>query len=132
MHRHRGLSHALAVLPLLGITVACHTMSPVNSPREYIAGQQPSKVWVTQTDGSVVLVEGPKMVGDTLVGFVGGEYRELPFSDVKQVVARQPAKKKTILSITAGTIATAGILWFIAGGGLGASDIPDDDEAPPN
>jgi hypothetical protein len=128
---NRTLHIAMTILPV-AMLAACRTMGPVE-PREYITAKQPSRVWVTEADGSVSVFEGPKLVGDTLAGFVRGEYRELPLSNVKQVVARQPNKKKTILSITAGTLATAGLLFLITGSGPGASDIPEDDEMlPPN
>jgi len=119
-----------AVLPLLGAVAiaACHTFGPVASPREYVAAQQPNKVWVTGTDGSVVIFEGPKVEGDTLVGFVNGAYKELLLSDVKQVAARRPARGRTRFSIIAGSIATIGVVWFIAGGGFGTGSTPEDEE----
>jgi len=119
---------------VLGVAAlaACHTFGPVASPREYVAARQPHKVWVTGTDGSVTMVEGPRVEGDTLVGFVNGAYKELPLSDVKQVAARQPARGRTRAVIIAGSVVAVGFMLFVATGGLASSTIPDDDEAPPN
>lgn len=129
MASNSGLRLAFAFIPVAALA-ACHMTGPVQT--DYIAANQPSRVWVTETDDSTSVVEGPRILGDTLAGFVRGEYREIPMSNVKQVVARQPARKRTILSLTAGALAGAGILYLITGSGRGASDIPEDDEAPPN
>jgi hypothetical protein len=119
-----------AVLPVLGAAAiaACHTFGPIASPRDFLASKQPARIWVTETDGSVAVFEGPKLVGDTLAGFVRGEYQELPLSNVKQIAARQSAPRRTRFSIIAGSIATIGVVWLIAGGGFGNGSTPEDEE----
>jgi hypothetical protein len=117
---------------LVAMVAACHTFGPVASPSDFVATRQPQRVWVTETDGSVQIFEGPKLLGDTLAGFVKGEYREVPLADVKQVAARQPAPGRTRTAIIVGGVATVSFMLLVATGGLASSSIPDDDEAPPN
>lgn len=130
MVRSRRVHLALILLPATLIT-ACHKMGPV-TPSDYITTNQPTWVLVTEADGEVSVFQGPKMVGDTLTGFVRGEYRELHLSNVKEVAARQPHRKKTILSLAAGALITGGLLYLISGSGPGASDIPADEDEVPN
>lgn len=121
-----------AVPAALAVVAACHTFGPVASPRDYLTAKQPQKVWVTGSDGSVAIFEGPKLVGDTLAGFVRGEYKEVPLADVKSVSARQSAPGRTRAVIIVGSVATLGFMLFVATGGLATSTIPPDDEEPPN
>ena len=65
------------------------------------------------------------MVGDSLVGFVEGEYVEIPFSQVQTVQARQYSRGRTMGFILGITAATVGLL-FLAGGGLGSNMVEDD------
>ena len=122
----------MALPAALTLVAACHTFGPLTSPRDYLAAKQPPRVWVTGSDGSVAVFEGPKLLGDTLAGFVRGEYREVPLAEVKQVSARQSAPGRTRTAIIAGSVVTIGFMLFVATGGLAASTIPPDDEEPPN
>jgi hypothetical protein len=72
---------------------------------------------VTRADQSVVEVSGPQVFGDTLVGYVAGEFQELPTATVKRVVIRRPARARTIALIAASTAGAAVIAVFLAGVG---------------
>lgn len=119
----------LPIVPLAGVA-ACHTFGPVASPREFITTSLPARVTVTDTEGSTAVFETPRLMGDTLAGFVRGEYREVPLSTIKQVHARQRAPRRTLFSIIAGSVATAGILYLIAGAGPDTSSPPDEEDLP--
>lgn len=67
---------------------ACYAVEPVGAPSEYVTSNEPPQVWVVAGD-SVLLVERPQILGDTLVGFVSGGYRELALTGVSEVRARQ-------------------------------------------
>ncbi len=101
---------------------ACHSMTPL-SWRE-LDGLRPSRVWVTQADQTTVEVSGPQMFGDTLVGYVNGEFKELPTADVQRVTMRRPARAKTIALVAASTAVAAGLAVWMSG--LGPK--PPDDE----
>jgi hypothetical protein len=61
-------------------------------------------------------VTGPQVFNDTLVGYVNGEFQELPASSLSKVVTKRPARAKTIALAAAGTVALGAFVWMIAGG----------------
>jgi hypothetical protein len=75
---------------------ACTTFGPVNAPQQYIAQHRPGHVWVTRADGSTVVLNGPEVVGDTLVGVVRrtGEVR-IPLAEAQTVRTRIAAPVRT-------------------------------------
>jgi len=103
-----------ALLPLVGLATACSTLTPVREkPTAFIEAHSPGAVWITKTDNSVVVLAGPKVLGDTLGGFVGRDYVEIPLSSVQSLSARRPAKGKTALLIGASVVAAGGIAYAI-------------------
>lgn len=113
-----------ALLPLIG---ACSAFVSVASPREYLSTKQPERVWVTRTDGAVVVVNGPQVFGDSLVGFVNGEYAEMPLGQVRQLLARQPARGRTALLITASAAVAAGLIYIFRAVGPSTFTPPEDE-----
>lgn len=103
----RNLSAAL----LVAGAAACTSVGPV--PTSYIASKQPRTVWLTKSNRSVVKVDGPRMLGDTVIGSVGGEYTEIPLTDVTRVAAVQSSKGKTIAASALGAAAVGGALIVI-------------------
>jgi hypothetical protein len=104
----RRLSAAL--LPLVGLATACSTLAPVReTPTAFITAHEPGAVWITKTDNSVVVHAGPKVLDDTLGGFVGRDYVEIPLSSVQSVSARRPAKGRTAPLIGGISLAAAGV-----------------------
>lgn len=111
------------------LATACHTMTPLSW--DELNGLRPSRVWITQTNQSVFEVSGPQVFGDTLVGYVNGQFRELPTADVKQVSVRRAARGKTIALIAAGTAGAAAIgVWMSGIGDRSARDLIDCDYEP--
>ena len=103
---------------LLAMVAGCTTVASIQSPARYIAGQKPRTVWLTKANRSVVRVDGPRMVGDTVVGSVSGEYTEIPLSEVTHASAVQADKGKTILAAVLGggvTIAAAAVIFSHGG-----------------
>jgi hypothetical protein len=98
-----------ALLPLVALATACSTVVAVHDPpAAFITAHDPGVVWITKADNSVVELASPKVMGDTLAGFVGPDYLELPLSSVQSLRARQPARKRTALLIGGATLAAAG------------------------
>lgn len=120
----------LSGLVAAGLGTACHTMQPLSW--DEIEGIRPSRVWITRADASVVEVSGPQVFGDTLVGYINGEFSELPTAELRRAVVRRPARAKTIGLALAGTAVTAGLMAMIAGGDrtLNVPALPDCNDVP--
>jgi hypothetical protein len=58
-------------------------------------------------------MDGPRMLGDTVIGSVNGEYTEVPLSEVTRVAAQQSSKGKTIAAGVLGGAAIAGAMVMI-------------------
>lgn len=119
---------------LIAVTagVACHTLAPLTF--DEVDRLQPSRVWVTHADQSVLEVNGPRVFNDTLVGYVNGGFTELPASDVHRVVIKRPARAKTIGLIAGSTAVAAAIaVWLSGVGDPDESDMvncPDEPDHP--
>ena len=116
------------ILATLSSTTACKTMRPVTL--EYLRSAQPSRVWVTRADQSVVIVSGPQVLGDTLVGYVGQTFEEIPAAAVKQVKVRMSAPGKTVALVAGSVIGFAAFAYVLAG--TGGGNMPNYCDAPEN
>jgi len=93
------------------LLAACHTMQPVQ-PSALTAGAVGS-VWVTKTDHSTVVLQAPRVTGDTLTGFVDGAFREMPLSETTRLAMRIPARGRTVaVGVTAGVTALATFVYL--------------------
>jgi hypothetical protein len=102
---------------LLMVTLsACTTYRPI-SAREYIPISHPSAVYITRPDNTVEVMQLPKLLGDTLVGYVNGDYQELNLSQVKQMNAKVPAGGRTALAVGGGVLAVVAIGALLSGSG---------------
>ena len=93
----------------------CRTMKPVSL--EQLTTLGPDRVWVTVSDQSVVLMYEPKVVGDTLVGYIGKQRGRLPGAGVKHLRVQTSAPTRTALLAAGGAAALAGFLVVVAGSG---------------
>lgn len=110
----RSTMHCTLLLATLA-TAACQTMKSVTLDQLTRLG--PDRVWVTASDQSVVLLDEPKVVGDTLVGYVGKKRERLPSASLKQLRVRQSAPVRTTL-LTVGILGgLVGVLASIGGSG---------------
>ncbi len=94
---------------------ACRTASPVTL--QEIEVLKPHRVWVTQRDQSVVVFQGPRLVGDTLRGYVKGKRSKLPSAEVQQMTMRRPATRRTVLLAAGIGIGLAGLFAELSGSG---------------
>lgn len=99
---------------LLATSAAC--MGPrraVLQPGEYISTERPKRIWLTRADGTVVLVDAPRIFGDTLFGWteteMGGEEVWLGLPQIQRVEVRRVDSLRTGL-----LIAGVGILTIVA------------------
>jgi hypothetical protein len=108
------LPHIAWVLVAAVGASGCHTLAPLTL--DEIGHLRPSRVWVTDHDQSIVEVSGPMVFNDTIVGYINGEFQELPANSVSKVMMRRPARARTIALAAAGTAGLAAFVWMIAGG----------------
>jgi hypothetical protein len=91
---------------------ACTSIRPV-TPDDLASPDRPSRVRVTQFDRSVVVLKGPEVIGDTLVGTANGVRRQILLSDVNTMSAKKAAPGKTALLVFGGAGA-AFLFWDVA------------------
>lgn len=96
-------------------SAGCFTMKPTTLTD---LGAAPSaRVWVTRADQSTVIVYGPRVVENRLVGYVNNQYLEMPVTDVTLVVARRMAPGRTGAMVAAGIVGAAAVIAILSGGG---------------
>ena len=134
-----SLRNSLASLILVAVVapaIACHRMAAVDSPVAYIEGAKPSRIWVTRPTGETFIVEGPQVFGDTLVGYVNGEYREMEIVGNETMVVREPARARTVAMVAAGIAGVATFAYLITSTGTEGNtarfntDCADDPDQP--
>ena len=113
------------------VGTACHKMTALSWNE--LDAMRPGQVWVTYSDETVAELSGPQRFGDTLVGYIGGAFTEIPTAQIKQVTMRESAKGKTIALVAASTAVAAGLAVWMAGAGepsekdmVDCNDVPDD------
>jgi hypothetical protein len=108
---------SIVVCALLVATLssaACTTKKTVTI--EELKVMNPLKAWITENDQTVVMVAGPQVVGDTVVGYINGVYEEMPAARLKQVMVETPAKTRTYLLVGGITVALGGMVYALIGG----------------
>jgi hypothetical protein len=110
---------SVAAMVLLA-NVSCMTVQSVPAPKAYIPSNQPSVVWVTRSDNTVLALEKARVLGDTLAGFVEGEFHELSFAEVRRVSARRIDRARTALFVGA-----LGLSALLIGSKLWGNGPPD-------
>ena len=96
-------------------SAACKTMKSVTLDQLNVLG--PDRAWVTESDQSVVLMYEPKVVGDTLVGYIGRRHEKLPSAGLKQLRVQTSAPTRTVLLAVGSTAGLIGFLVAVAGSG---------------
>jgi hypothetical protein len=92
---------------LFAATLGCTTLRPVARPQEFIPSRRPDRIWVTRADNSKIVLDGPRLLGDTLVGWFRGDYQEILLLETRMITVRQPAGRRTALLV--GTLAVVGV-----------------------
>lgn len=103
-----------AVLLAALASAACHTKQPI--PLDQLNILKPDRAWVTQADNTVILIDGPQVLGDTLVGYVNGNYEEMPLSQFKQVVVQKGSTSRTVALIAVIAAGFGGMVYALTGG----------------
>jgi hypothetical protein len=99
------------VAALVVALAACHKMETM--PAEKLNSTVIDRVWVTQNDHTTFVLHAPRLMGDTLQGFVDGQYRELLLDQTQVIKRRTPAPARTaILGVTLGVAALSGFVYM--------------------
>jgi len=111
-------------------SVGCHTMRPVTL--DQLGAMRPAQAWVTRADQSTVIVSGPQTFGDTLVGYVNGQFEEIPVASLQKIVVRRRAGGKTAALVAAGALGIAALAVAISSSGdyRNPADLLDCDDDP--
>ena len=115
---------------LLATLAGCTTMRPVNGPpKEFITVHEPSVVWVTRAEPATpIALEAPRVLGDTIVGFVEGEYTELPVTQIRTVQAKQFSRGRTTAFLVGMGVLAAGLTFVLAGGHGTAAEMLEEED----
>jgi hypothetical protein len=73
-----------------------------------------SRIWVTESDRTTVVLDAPRIDGDTLAGFVDGQYREMLLSETQGIKALAPAPGKTAAVGVAVGVAALSLFVYLA------------------
>jgi hypothetical protein len=109
---------------LMAPTVACTTKVLVDNPKTYLVSHRPGEYWITKTDGSVVDLVRPRLMGDTLVGFINGVFRLIRPGEYGQVRTSRQAPGRTA-ALAVGVAATITVAGILATGKGTPEDLPD-------
>ena len=102
-----------SMLLAAALSGGCHTMRQMTL--EELAGARPARAWVTRSDQSVLVIEGPQVFRGKLVGFVGGRYREMAAADLHRIRVRQLATTRTAALIVGSAVGAAVVVVMISG-----------------
>jgi hypothetical protein len=117
---------------LLAATVGCTTLRPVARPQEFIPSRRPERIWVTRADNSKIVLDGPRLLGDTLVGWFRGNYQEILLPETRWITVREPAPRRTLLLAASFAGVGAGVLYMLAGSGPSGSGSQTEDPSNPS
>jgi hypothetical protein len=104
----------MVAVVLLGIHLAGCSSWRVEqvSPAQLLSERGPVPVRIVRSDGSRLVLEQPKVSGDSLSGFSDGRRRAVPLRDVNSVATRHGDVGKSVLvglGIVGGAFAIAAI-----------------------
>jgi hypothetical protein len=116
-------------LALLLTMTACTSMQPVAQPREFMATRQPAVVWVSKAaEPNMFALDAPKLIGDSIVGFIEGEYTEIPIPQIRAMQARQYSRGRTVAFALGTAVVAVGAFLLIKGGGGATFDQNEEDD----
>ena len=114
---------------LLLMMAACSSMQPVAQPRAFLESNRPAVVWLSKSsEQTMVALSAPQLVGDSVVGFVEGEYSEIALSQIRSMQARQYSRGRTTAFVVGAAALTTTLFFVLAGGHGGADEQDDEDE----
>jgi hypothetical protein len=113
----------MAVAALAGIT-GCSSLQPVRQPAEFIATAAPNVVYVTHRNRALIVIERPRVSGDTVYGNWQGQTRAVavPLSQVQSMLARRRDGGRTALLVAGVTILAGAGVYAVVQSANGQND----------
>jgi hypothetical protein len=121
-----------ATLIMVSAGGACSTLRPVATPMQFIPSERPAQLWVTTADNATMRLEGPRLLGDTLVGFVAGRYEEIPLPQARSLWVRQPAPRRTAFLVAGLAVLGASLFYMLNGNGPSSPITGGEDPSNPS
>jgi hypothetical protein len=104
---------AVAALLLLTQGACLSSPQPVGAPAPYLQEETPKRIWVSLVNGDEMVIDGPRVYGDTLLGFTEKEGVQeevwMPLSNLREVKAKHVSGVRTAL-LGAAIAASVGLL----------------------
>lgn len=85
------MKRILMVVAMMATQAACLGNPSLikDSPGDYLQANAPGMVWAVLTDGGQVIIQGPRVIADTIFGWAEGEEFVVPVEDVKEMRVRR-------------------------------------------
>ena len=117
----RGTTYRVVCLLLMTQLACASAPRRVAEPASYFQAHSPKRIWVTTTSGDQMIIEYPRVYGDSLLGFTNnaGAREEvwMPLTDLQEIRARQMSSGKTALAVAAVGGVLALMVFLIKGAG---------------
>lgn len=119
--RTRRILSCILLPAYLSSCTAWHVQSA--SPAQVVQEEQPSRIRVTTTSDSVVILQEPRVSGDTLIGFVKRNFSggtdtasalKIPLADISHVALHKTNAGKSVLlglGIVVGLVAVISVVY---------------------
>ena len=124
MRSSRRIRRVVATVLLVVYLPACHHWAEPKgmTPEQYVDVERPAEVRLTLTDSSSVTLQGPWIDGDHLWGVdASGALRGIPFSNVQQMLVREPQGMERVVLAPLAGLAIMTIIGVGVGMAIGRS-----------
>jgi hypothetical protein len=119
----RPLRLAGPVAAILLLFTACMSLEPL-PPGQLNSADLPARIWVTDAAHANVPLDAPLLIGDTLAGFVRGEFREWQLQQTKSIKSRQVAPGRTAaLAAVTGAVTLGAFLYLESRKDVGSAQV---------
>ena len=100
----------------LGAAIACslggcHTLRAVSATE--LNPMTDPQVWVTQADHKTIVLDEPRVVGDTLSGLIHGESHRVPLSDAVSLRVKRNAPVRTAAIVAISGAVLLGGMYYM-------------------
>jgi hypothetical protein len=122
----------LVAAVLLPLVAACSSLRPVPDPLQFISQTRPSLVYVSYGIGITMMMEHPRVSGDSVRGITPGSREEvaLAVTEVQSVSTVRLNKARTAALVGGLAVAGGVVAYAVLAGANGKSDFTCDYNEP--
>jgi hypothetical protein len=93
-------------------------------PKDYLEANSPPRVWATLTDGERMVIDGPRVISDTVFGWAQGEEVVIPTDQLQEIRVRQFSllKSSIVPTLALGSVIA---IWVLLKKDPGLPELPD-------